>query len=107
MGATRDGLVAAKQVGRGAAATRARRLVGRDRELAEVIESVALTPLTAVAGRLPDGFSLPIHAATHDHGVGVCIWEGPSVEAVRELVESVVGPFSQNEYFEMSVDGLS
>ena len=61
----------------------------------------------AVAGGLPDGFSLPIHAATHDHGVGVCIWEGPSVEAVRELVESVVGPFSQNEYFEMSVDGLS
>jgi hypothetical protein len=61
----------------------------------------------AVAAGLPDGFSLPIHAATHDHGVGVCIWEGPSVEAVRELVESVLGPFSQNEYFEMTVDGLS
>ncbi len=43
----------------------------------------------------------------HDHGVGICIWEGPSVEAVSELVESVVGRFSQNEYFEMSVDGLS
>ena len=61
----------------------------------------------AIAAGLPDGFSLPIHAATQDHEVGVCIWEGPSVEAVRELVESVVGPFSQNEYFEMSVDGLS
>ena len=41
----------------------------------------------AIAAGLPDGFSLPIHAATHDHGVGICIWEGPSVEAVRELVE--------------------
>ena len=60
----------------------------------------------AVAAGLPAGFSLPVHAATHDHGVGICIWEGPSVEAVRELVESVVGPFSKNEYFEMSVDGL-
>jgi hypothetical protein len=40
----------------------------------------------AVVAGLPDGFSLPIHAATHDHGVGVCIWEGPSIEAVRELV---------------------
>ena len=61
----------------------------------------------AIAAGLPEGVSLPIHAATHDHAVGVCIWEGSSVEAVRELVESVVGPFSQNEYFEMSVDGLS
>lgn len=60
----------------------------------------------AIAAGLPDGFSLPIHAATEDHGVGICIWEGPSVDSVRELVESVVGPFSENEYFEMSVDGL-
>ena len=60
----------------------------------------------AVAAGLPAGFSLPVHAATHDHGVGVCIWEGPSVESVRDLVEAVVGPYSENEYFEMSVDGL-
>jgi hypothetical protein len=60
----------------------------------------------AIAAGLPDGFGLPIHAATPDHGTGVCIWEGPSVDAVRELVESVVGPFSQNEYLELQVDGL-
>jgi hypothetical protein len=60
----------------------------------------------AIAAGLPEGFSLPIHAATHDHGIGICICEGPSVESVRELVESVVGPFSENEYFEVSVDGL-
>jgi hypothetical protein len=26
---------------------------------------------------------------------------------VRDLVESVVGPFSNNEYYEMQVDGLT
>ena len=56
---------------------------------------------------LPAGFALPIHAATPDHGFGVCVWEGESVEAVRALVESVVGPFSDNEYYEMQVDGLT
>ena len=55
---------------------------------------------------LPEGISLPIHAATPDHATGVCIWEGESVQAVRELVESVVGEYSENEYFELEVDGL-
>lgn len=27
--------------------------------------------------------------------------------AVREIVEAVVGPFADNEYFEMDVDGLT
>ena len=58
----------------------------------------------AIAAGLPDGFSLPIHAATPDHTVGICIWEGPSVEAVRDLVESVVGQYSENEYYEMELD---
>jgi hypothetical protein len=31
---------------------------------------------------------------------------GPVGWICSELVESVVGPFSENEYFEMSVDGL-
>ena len=48
-----------------------------------------------------------IHAATSDHSLGVCIWEGESVEAVREVVEGVVGAWSDNEYFEMQVDGLT
>ena len=61
----------------------------------------------AIAAGHPDGFGLPIHAATKDHSTGICIWEGPSVDAVRELAESVVGAFSTNEYFEMQVDGLS
>jgi hypothetical protein len=61
----------------------------------------------ALEAGLPDGFSLPVHAATPDHTVGVCIWEGPSVDAVRDLVESVVGDFSSNEYLELEVESLS
>ena len=50
---------------------------------------------------------LPIDAATNDHKLGLCIWEGESVEAVREVVEGAVGAWSENEYFEMHVDGLT
>jgi hypothetical protein len=56
---------------------------------------------------LPEGISLPIHATTSDYTTVMCIWEGESVEAVRDLVESVVGEYSENEYFEMAkVEGL-
>jgi hypothetical protein len=60
----------------------------------------------ALEAGLPEGFSLPIHASTPDHTTAICIWQGESVEAVKELVESVVGEYSENEYFEMEVDGL-
>jgi hypothetical protein len=60
----------------------------------------------AIAAGIPSHVALPIHAATPDHRLGVCIWEGESVAAVREVVESVVGPYSENEYAEMDVDGL-
>jgi hypothetical protein len=49
---------------------------------------------------LPAHVTLPIHAATPDHRLGVCIWEGESVEAV-------VGAYAENEYSEMEVDGLT
>jgi hypothetical protein len=61
----------------------------------------------ALEAGLPSHVALPIHAATQDHTLGVCIWEGESVDAVRELVEGVVGGLSENEYFEMHVDGLT
>ena len=44
---------------------------------------------------------------TNDHGLGFCIWEGESVDAVREVVEGAVGPWANNEYYEMQVDGLT
>ena len=70
----------------------------------ERFEAAEQRALEAVG--LPEGFSLPIHAATPEHTTVICIWQGESVEAVRELVESVVGEYSGNEYFEMEVDGL-
>ncbi len=35
---------------------------------------------------------------TPDNGLGICIWEGESVEAVREVVEAAVGAWANNEY---------
>lgn len=61
----------------------------------------------ALEAGLPGHVALPIHAAKPDHTLGVCIWEGESVDAVREVVEGAVGAWSENEYFEMQVDGLT
>jgi hypothetical protein len=61
----------------------------------------------ALEAGLPSHVGLPIHAATTDHKLGICIWEGESVEAVREVVEGAVGAWATNEYFEMQVDGLT
>jgi hypothetical protein len=61
----------------------------------------------ALEAGLPPHVALPIHAATPDHRLGVCIWEGDSVAAIREVVEAVVGPYAENEYAEMEVDGLT
>jgi predicted ATPase len=49
-GGTSDGQVGTQQGTHRSAALRPRRLVGRDREIAELIDSVALTPLTTVTG---------------------------------------------------------
>jgi hypothetical protein len=61
----------------------------------------------ALEAGIPPQVALPIHASTPDHRLGICIWEGESVAAVREVVEAVVGPYSENEYAEMVVDGLT
>jgi hypothetical protein len=59
----------------------------------------------ALAAGLPEDFRLPVHAESPDHTTALCVWDGPSVEAVRELVESVVGEYSDNEYFEVQLEG--
>lgn len=61
----------------------------------------------ALEAGLPSQVALPIHAATDDHSLGICIWEGESVAAVHEVVEGAVGAWSTNEYYEMHVDGLT
>ena len=61
----------------------------------------------ALEAGLPSHVGLPIHAATDDHTLGICIWEGESVDSVRDVVEGAVGAWSNNEYYEMQVDGLT
>ena len=61
----------------------------------------------ALEAGLPSHVALPIHAATNDHALDICIWEGESVDTVREVVEGAVGAWSTNEYYEMHVDGLT
>jgi hypothetical protein len=58
----------------------------------------------ALEAGLPEGFHLPVHAEAPDHSTAICIWEGPSVDAVRDLVESVVGEYSRNEYLEVELE---
>ncbi len=58
----------------------------------------------ALDAGLPAGFSLPVHAETPDHTTALCIWDGPSMDAVRDLVESVVGEYSRNEYYEVELE---
>jgi hypothetical protein len=60
----------------------------------------------ALESGLPTGVALPVHAARRDHRLGVGVWEGESVTAVRKVVEGSVGPFADSEYYEMYVDGL-
>ena len=61
---------------------------------------------TAIEKGLPPSVKLPIHAATGDHRFGN-LHLGGRVPRRCALVESVVGPYSKNEYFEMHVDGLT
>ena len=70
-------------------------------------EGFQMAEAKALEAGLPTDVALPIHAATNDHQLGVCIWEGESLEAVRQVVEGAVGAWAKNEYFEMQVDGLT
>ena len=60
----------------------------------------------ARAAGMPEGFALAISATSRDRRIGIGVWEGESVTAVRDVVEGAVGPFADNEYYEMEVDGL-
>ncbi len=61
----------------------------------------------ARATGLPEGVALAVQGASRDHRVGICVWEGETVLAVRDVVERGFGPFADNEYYEMEVDGLA
>ena len=59
----------------------------------------------ALEGGLREGLSFPVHAATPGDSTVICIWEAPSVDAVRDVVESTGGEYSENEYHEVELEG--
>ena len=48
---------------------------------------------------LPPHLKLLHTFAASDGTHAVCVWEGQSIDAVRDFVEPVVGAASENEYF--------
>jgi hypothetical protein len=62
---------------------------------------------SALESGAPAGIALAVRSVSRDHRVGVRVWEGDSVTAVRDVVERVVGRFADTEYYETEVDGLA
>lgn len=50
----------------------------------------------------PPGMKLHSILPSSDGKKAVCLWQAPSVASVKDLVESTVGTFSSNEYFEVN-----
>lgn len=51
----------------------------------------------AMAEGPPEGWALPVQINASDGRTQVCVWDAPSVEAVKELVDSSVGGLAENE----------
>ena len=58
--------------------------------------------VTPPVGEFPPGITLHNTFANPDGTKAVCLWQAETVDQVRDLVDSAVGQFSQNEYFEVS-----
>jgi hypothetical protein len=54
------------------------------------------------SGGIPE--TIKVHASYPDPGgtKAVCLWEGSSIEPVRNFIEEAVGAVSDNEYFEVA-----
>jgi hypothetical protein len=50
---------------------------------------------------LPAGVTLHSAFPNPDGSRAVCLWQGDSVDAVKEVVEGTVGEVSDNDYFEV------
>jgi hypothetical protein len=55
----------------------------------------------AGASEPPPGFTLHSSYPRTDGSRAVCLWEAESVDAVRDLIASVTGDASDNEFFEV------
>lgn len=51
--------------------------------------------------QFPPGITLHSTYPRGDGSRAVCLWEADSVDAVRQLVDGVVGDYSKNEFYEV------
>jgi hypothetical protein len=58
----------------------------------------------AMESALPEGYDLRFQVTSADRRTQVCLWEAPSVQAVREIVDGTVGEYADNEVFEGEVN---
>ena len=56
-------------------------------------------------GPPPEGFELPLQLVAEDGKTQICLWDGPSVEAVKALVDETVGEYAENEVFGAEIIG--
>lgn len=52
-------------------------------------------------GSLPQGVTLHLGLPNDSGSSCICVWEAPSVDVVRNLIEQNMGHVSTNEYFEI------
>lgn len=62
----------------------------------------AVRVATPPVSEFPTGIVLHSTFANVNDTKAVCLWQADTVEEVRDLVDSAVGQFSRNEYFEVS-----
>jgi hypothetical protein len=54
----------------------------------------------SATANLPSGFKVIHTFPSPDGSKAVCVWEGPSVEAVRGLLDPATAGAARNDYFE-------
>jgi hypothetical protein len=54
-----------------------------------------------VAENAPSGVQARQFFPSKDRTTAVCLWEGDSIDAVRDYVDSATGDSSENTYFEV------
>jgi hypothetical protein len=57
-----------------------------------------------IADNAPSGVQGRQFFPSQDMSAAVCLWEGQSIDAVRDYVDSVTGDSSQNTYFEVNTE---
>lgn len=57
------------------------------------------TAQDAIPEKVPAGLTLHHSFPSPDGADGVCVWEAPTLEMVREFLDTAMGEFSENRYY--------